>query len=537
MQFRPFRRVLVANRGEIAARVVRGCHERGVEALAVYSEADRDALHVRLADLAVEIGPAPSSESYLRQDVLLEVARAHGCDAVHPGYGFLSENAGFAEKVVAAGLVWIGPPPSAISAMGSKTAARQRMQAAGVPLVPGTVEPVSDPDEAMAIARDIGLPVMLKAAAGGGGKGMRRVDHERDLAAALTAARSEARKAFGDDSVYVEKLVVDPRHVEVQVLADRHGTTVHLFERDCSIQRRHQKVIEETPCPVLPEATRRKLTEAAVAATKAVGYVGAGTCEFLYDPKADAFYFLEMNTRLQVEHPITEMVTGVDLVAAQLRVAAGEALWFAQGDLQQTGHAIECRIYAEDAAENFRPAPGPLHGYREPAGGWVRTDAGVVEGMVVPVHYDPMIAKLVVWGRDRAEAIDRCRRALRDYHLVGVPTSIPFFLEVLDDPDFVAGTYHTGFITPEWLQEHLGAPDVDDDLLALAAIARYQADSARAPAGAVASGSDWKRLHRWRSRKGSGGDLRDRARRARGERVGASGRRGWRVSVDSGRGG
>jgi acetyl-CoA carboxylase, biotin carboxylase subunit len=502
MHFRPFRRVLVANRGEIAARVIRGCHERGVEALAVYSEADADALHVRLADLAVEIGPAASSASYLRQDKLLEVARAHGCDAVHPGYGFLSENAGFAERVVEAGLVWIGPPPAAIAAMGSKTAARKRMQAAGVPLVPGTVEPVSDPDEAAEIAKAIGLPVMLKAAAGGGGKGMRRVDRERDLAAALTGARSEARKAFGDDSVYVEKLVVDPRHVEVQVLADSEGTTVHLFERDCSIQRRHQKVIEETPCPVLPEATRLAMTEAAVAAARAVGYVGAGTCEFLYDAATDAFYFLEMNTRLQVEHPITEAVTGVDLVAAQLRIAAGEPLWFTQGDLCQLGHAIECRIYAEDAAENFRPAPGPLRGYREPSGGWVRVDAGVVEGMEVPVHYDPMIAKLVVWGRDRSEAIDRCRRALQDYHLVGVPTSIPFFLAVLDDPGFVAGTYDTGFITPEWLEERLGVPPVGDDLLVIAAIARYQADARRAPAQAGGAGSAWKRLHRWRSRKG-----------------------------------
>ena len=498
-------RVLVANRGEIAARIVRGCHDRGLWALAVHSKADRDALHVRLADEAVEIGEAPSSESYLRSAVLIDVAKRFGCDAVHPGYGFLSENADFARAVAEAGLTWIGPSPEAIAAMGNKTAARKRMAKAGVPLVPGTTEPVSDPDEAKRIALDIGLPVMLKAAAGGGGKGMRRVDRAEDLADALVAARSEARKAFGDDSVYVEKLVVDPRHVEVQVLADQHGNTVHLFERDCSIQRRHQKVVEETPCPVLPEATRQAMAQAAVAAAQAVDYVGAGTIEFLYDPSQDAFYFLEMNTRLQVEHPITECVVGVDLVEAQLRVAAGEPLWFSQEDLSQTGHAIECRIYAEDAAAGFLPSPGPLRGYREPTGAWIRVDSGVVEGMAVSMHYDPMIAKLVVWGPDRETAIARCRRALAGYHLVGTPTSIPFFLAVLDDPAFRSGRYHTGFITPEWIEANLPPPSDQalDDVLIAAAIARYRADAALAPAQAAeGGGSDWKRLHRWRSRKG-----------------------------------
>jgi acetyl/propionyl-CoA carboxylase alpha subunit len=308
--------------------------------------------------------------------------------------------------------------------------------------------------------------------------------------------------------VYVEKLVERARHVEVQVLADAHGATVHLFERDCSLQRRHQKVVEETPCPVLPAKTREALTSAAVAAARAVDYVGAGTCEFLYDAAADAFYFLEMNTRLQVEHPITEMVTGIDLVQAQLRIAAGERLWFGQGDLHQRGHALECRIYAEDAEHNFRPSPGPLHGYREPTGPWVRVDSGVVEGMEVPIHYDPMIAKLVVWGTDRADAIARCRRALQDYHLVGVPTSIPFFRAVFDDPQFRSGVYDTGFITPEWLAANLGAgegaiPDGElDDVLAVAAIARYQQDAARKPAAAAGGGSDWKRAGAWRSRKG-----------------------------------
>jgi acetyl-CoA carboxylase biotin carboxylase subunit len=488
----PFRRVLVANRGEIACRVIRGCHERGIEAVAVFSDADRDALHVRLADAAYGIGPPASRESYLRVDKLLDVAARAACDAVHPGYGFLSENAGFAQAVLDAGLVWIGPPPTAISGMGSKTAARQRMAAAGVPVVPGTLEPLADLAEAAKVARDIGFPVMLKAAAGGGGKGMRRVDRAEDLENALVATQSEAAKSFGDASVYVEKLIVGPRHVEIQVLADGHGNVVHLFERDCSIQRRNQKVVEETPCPVLPAATRAAMGEVACRAAAAVGYVNAGTCEFLLGADG-AFHFLEMNTRLQVEHPITEMVTGMDLVQAQLRVAAGEKLWFTQGDLRQRGHAIECRIYAEDARENFRPAPGPLRGYREPSGPFVRVDSGVVEGMEVPVHYDPMIAKLVVWGEDRAEAIARSRRALLDYRIVGTPTSIPFFLALFEDPQFLAGRYDTGFITSEWLGEKLTPPPeaVDDAALA-AAIARFEADLAKKPPESAGSGSPWK---------------------------------------------
>ena len=503
MNIRPFQRVLVANRGEIAARVIRGCHELGLKTVAVYSDADPEALHVRLADKAVHIGPPASAQSYLRPEKLIAAAKSTGCDAVHPGYGFLSENASFAQAVIDAGLVWVGPPPSAISAMGSKTAARARMQAAGVPVVPGTVDPVRDPDEAVRIANSIGYPVMLKAAAGGGGKGMRAVERAEDLPDALASARGEALKSFSDDSVYIEKRVVKPRHVEIQVLADAHGTTLHLFERDCSIQRRHQKVIEETPCPVLPDATRAKMTAAAVAAAKAVGYVGAGTCEFLYDSAADDFYFLEMNTRLQVEHPITEMVTGVDLVAAQLRVASGEPMWLRQEDLVQRGHAIECRIYAEDAANNFRPSPGPLHGYREPTGPWVRVDSGVTEGTSVPIHYDPMIAKLVVWGPTRDEAIARCRRALQDYHLVGVPTSIPFFLAVFEDPSFRAGRYDTGFITPQWLSDKLSPPQELDDLFIAAAVARYEQDSAKKnSAQGSSSGSDWRRLGQWRSRKG-----------------------------------
>jgi acetyl-CoA carboxylase biotin carboxylase subunit len=494
VDYRPFRRVLIANRGEIAVRIARGCHEAGLEAVAVYSEADRAALHVRVADAAVEIGPAPSRESYLRVDRLLDAAARTGCDAVHPGYGFLSENAAFAQAVIDAGLVWIGPPPAAIAAMGSKTEARKAMAAAGVPVVPGTVEPLGDVAEAARIARDIGFPVLLKAAAGGGGKGMRRVDRAEDIAGALAGAQAEARKSFGDDRVYVEKLVEHPRHVEIQILADAHGNVVHLFERDCSIQRRHQKVVEETPCVALPAKTRKKMGEVACRGAAAVGYVNAGTFEFLLAADG-SFYFLEMNTRLQVEHPITEWITGVDLVRAQLAVAAGEPLPFQQSDLASRGHAIECRIYAEDPTENFRPSPGPLVGYREPGGPFVRVDSGVVEGMDVPVHYDPMIAKLAVWGRDRAEAISRCRRALAEYHIVGVRTSIPFFLALFEDERFLRGEYDTGFITPEWLAR-LGAATPPEELAVTAAIAHFEADRARRPPAASAP-SAWKRLG-WR---------------------------------------
>ena len=500
MTNRPVRRVLVANRGEIAVRVIRGCHEEGAEAVAIFSDADADALHVRSADAAVHVGPPPSADSYLRADRVLAAAKATGCDAIHPGYGFLSENAAFAEAVVEAGLVWIGPPPAAIRGMGEKTEARRRMQAAGVPVVPGTTEPVADPAEARRVALEVGLPVMLKAAAGGGGKGMRRVDHEADLDDALASARSEARKSFGDDSVYVEKLVENARHVEIQVLADAHGACVHLFERDCSIQRRHQKVIEEAPCPVLSAEVRAAMGEVAVRAAKAVGYVGAGTCEFLLDANLRDFYFLEMNTRLQVEHPITEAVTGVDLVRAQLRIAGGEPLWFEQADLAIRGHAIECRVYAEDPYANFRPSPGVLAAYEEPGGPFVRCDGGFDVGSEVPIHYDPMIAKLVVWGADRSEAISRTRRALRDYRVVGIPTSIPFFLALLDDPDFRAANVHTAWLTPERLAQIL-PPDhgSDDEHVAIAAaLARFEADASRAPATASEGGpSPWVRAFRW----------------------------------------
>ena len=496
-QQRPIRKVLVANRGEIAVRVIRGCHELGMETVAVFSDADRRSGHVRKAIEARHIGPAPSRESYLRGDRIIEVALETGADAIHPGYGFLSENADFARAVQAAGLVWIGPPPSAIDAMGSKTESRQLMQAAGVPVVPGTVEPLGSLEEAQRVAGDIGYPVMLKAAAGGGGKGMRRVDRAEDLPGAWRAARSEAVSSFSDDAVYIEKFVVRPRHVEVQVLADAHGNCVHLFERDCSIQRRNQKVVEETPCPVLSPETREAMTAVAVQAARAVDYEGAGTVEFLYGADG-SFYFLEMNTRLQVEHPITEMVTGVDLVQAQLRVAAGEPLWFRQEDLSQTGHAIECRVYAEDPGANWAPSPGLITGYREPGGPWVRVDTAVYPGATVPVHYDPMVAKLVVWGRDRQDAIRRTLRALREYRVRGIRTSIPFFRELMADPDWIAGDVHTGFLSDERMARLTTATRHDDVAVIAAAIAQLERDHARsaAPAstanGAARGAGNWK---------------------------------------------
>jgi acetyl-CoA carboxylase biotin carboxylase subunit len=377
--------------------------------------------------------------------------------------------------------------------MGSKTGARQRMVAAGVPVVPGTTEAIATEEEALKIAEKFGFPIMLKAAGGGGGKGMRRVDGAAEFSAAWRQARSEAMRSFKDDAVYIEKFVENPKHIEIQVLADRYGKTLHLFERDCSVQRRHQKVVEETPCPVLPDSIRRAMCKVAVQAAEAVGYIGAGTCEFLYSQTTQDFYFLEMNTRLQVEHPITETITGVDLVRAQLRIASGEPLWFEQEDLKQSGHAIECRIYAEDPAANFAPAPGKISGLREPSGPWVRVDSGVYAGYEVPIYYDPMIAKLICWGRDRAEAISRSHRALREYRVRGIQTSIPFFTALLKDPSFMEGTYSTGFLSPERM-EILTASIQNDRLSSIAAaLARYEADIQ--PARSVVSGphnSAWK---------------------------------------------
>jgi propionyl-CoA carboxylase alpha chain len=438
-------KVLIANRGEIAVRVIRACREQSLRPVAVYSDADATALHVRRAAEAYRLGPPAAAASYLDQDKVLAVADRSGADAIHPGYGFLSENAAFAEAVREAGFTWIGPPPEAIRQMGDKTAARALMEDAGVPMAPGTTDAIADADEAVRVASGIGFPVLVKAAAGGGGKGMRIVREEEALAGAVQRAQSEAESAFGDGRVFVEKYIEAPRHIEFQILADRHGHTTHLFERECSIQRRHQKVIEEAPSSVLSPKKRREMGEAAVAAAEAVGYENAGTVEFLVDAELD-FYFMEMNTRLQVEHPTTEMVTGIDLVAEQLRVARGEELGYAADDLSIDGHAVECRVYAEDPAQQFLPDPGELVRHAPPDGPGVRTDAGVEEGETIPVHYDPMISKLVCWGASREAAIRRTERALAEYEVTGVETTIPFCRYAMRHAAFRSGDFSTHFV-------------------------------------------------------------------------------------------
>jgi len=438
-------KVLVANRGEIAVRVIRACREQGIASVAVFSDADREALHVLMADEAYPIGPPPPAESYLAIDKLVRVAKASGADAVHPGYGFLAENAAFAEACGAAGLVFVGPPPAAIRALGDKTAARRIARTLGVPTVPGTFEPVSDPDAMRAAAREIGYPLMVKAAMGGGGKGMRVVRSEGELESALALARSEAAYAFGDGAVYLERYLAEPRHIEVQVLADARGHVIHLGERECSIQRRHQKLVEESPSPFVDGPLRERLGEAACRIAGAAGYVNAGTVEFLVDAER-RFYFLEMNTRLQVEHGVTEMVTGIDLVREQLRVAAGEALSHKQADVVLRGAAIECRINAEDPFSGWMPSPGTITGLRAATGPWVRDDSGAYEGYTVPRFYDTLLAKLMVWGVDRATAISRMARALAEYKVVGILTTIPVLAHIVAHEDFRAGKLSTGFL-------------------------------------------------------------------------------------------
>ncbi|MBA2501722.1 MAG: acetyl-CoA carboxylase biotin carboxylase subunit [Pyrinomonadaceae bacterium] len=441
-----FRKILIANRGEIAVRVIRACRDLSVSPVAVYSEPDRAALHVRLADEAFPIGGATSAESYLRIDAIIDATVRSGAEAIHPGYGFLAENAGFARAVRDAGLTFIGPPPEAMEAMGSKTNARAKAQSAGAPLVPGTIAPLSSSNEARDVAASFGYPVMLKAAAGGGGKGMRLVASEDDLASAFESAQSEAMAAFGDREIYLEKAIERPRHIEIQIFADTHGNVVHLGERECSIQRRHQKVIEECPSPINDPTLRARMGEAAVRITQAVDYVGAGTIEFLVSDLTHEFYFLEMNTRLQVEHPVTELVTGIDLVREQITVAAGLPLSFTQEDVSWTGHAIECRVYAEDPENNFLPSPGRITHLSVPAGAGIRDDGGVYEGAEVSIYYDPMISKLAAWGRTRTEAIDRLRRALDEYKVGGIKTTLPFFREIVRDEEFIEGRLDTNFI-------------------------------------------------------------------------------------------
>ena len=492
-----FKKILIANRGEIACRVIRACREMNIATVAVYSDADAEALHVRMADEAYNIGPPPSNESYLRGEKIIEVAKRAGAEAIHPGYGFLSENAGFVRQVADAGIVFIGPPPEAMESMGGKMSARKIAIDAGVPVVPGTTEPLSSFEEARATAASFGYPVMLKASAGGGGKGMRLVGDDSELRSALDAAQSEAKSSFGDDAVYVEKAVERPRHIEIQVFSDTHDNHVHLGERECSIQRRHQKVVEEAPSPINSAELRAEMGACAVKVAKAVNYVGAGTVEFLVSDIDRSFYFLEMNTRLQVEHPVTELVTGIDLVREQIRVAAGKKLSFTQDDVVLRGHAIECRVYAEDPGNNFLPSPGKITRLRLPHGPGVRDDGGVYEGAEVSIYYDPMISKLAVHGRDRPEAIDRMRRALLEYEIGGIKTTLPFFREIMDDDEFIAGKLDTGFIARFKERKATVEPDqVASDIAMIAAALVFASNDRNAAAASCTGSSKWGRMGR-----------------------------------------
>lgn len=495
------RKVLVANRGEIAVRIMRSCREMGIRTVAVYSDADRKAMHVLYADEAYHIGPSPSSESYLNMDKILEVAKTSKSQAIHPGYGFLSENAVFSEKCQQAGIKFIGPQPYAISQMGDKITARKTMMAAGVPVVPGTEAAITSEAEAVKTVKEIGLPVMIKASSGGGGKGMRLVKKEADIKSSIRAARSEAKSAFGDDAVYIEKYIQSPHHIEFQILADQHGNVIHLFERECSVQRRHQKIIEETPSPILTEEVRQEMGKAAVAAAKAVNYEGAGTIEFIVDKDLN-YYFLEMNTRLQVEHPITERVVGIDLVKEQIHIADGKPLNYKQEELQQNGHAIECRVYAEDAANNFMPAPGKVTHISIPYGVGVRVDGYIYEGFEIPIYYDPLIAKLIVWGRNREDAIERTRRALQEFKIAGVKNSLNFLENIMTAPDFVKGNYTTHFIDENI--DHLlhveRCKDDCEDMVIISAFLEYLYRIRKAsPKEMTALKNNWKDYSRIRS--------------------------------------
>jgi acetyl-CoA carboxylase biotin carboxylase subunit len=502
-----FSRILIANRGEIAVRVIRACREMGIESVAVYSDADAQALHTTLADHRLRIGPAASAASYLSVEAIVQAARATGAQAVHPGYGFLSENASLPSACEQAGITFIGPPADVITSMGSKIAARRLAQAAGVPVVPGET-PADQSDAAIAAAvKRVGFPVLLKPSEGGGGIGMKTVRDEDSLAAAIAQARGEATSAFGDGTLYVERLVAQPRHVEFQVLADHHGQVIHLFERECSIQRRHQKVIEETPSTALTPALRRRMGEAAVAVARAAGYLNAGTVEFLLEGSSDEarFYFLEMNTRLQVEHPVTEQVTGVDLVRAQIAIAAGEPLSWPQAAVSQRGHAIEVRIYAEDPARNDLPQAGPLLLYREPSMPGVRVDAGVTEGSEVSVYYDPLLAKLIAWGDTRDTAHRRALAALRSYPVLGIRTNIGLLIALLEHPRFISGSLDTGFLDAEG--DAIRARLRDEAPAVVEAIAAAARAAGRAgpslPAGAGTSGSADTKVDPWTSLRGA----------------------------------
>jgi len=470
-----FKKILIANRGEIAVRVIRACRDMGISPVAVYSEVDRGALHVRLADEAYLIGPAASAQSYLSIEKIIDAAKRSKAEAVHPGYGFLSENSAFAQACEDAGLTFIGPSPKSIALMGSKIESRKAVAQYGVPMIPGTMDPLRDEQEARRIANSIGYPVMLKASAGGGGKGLRLVQSEAEIGDALQLTRAEAKAAFADDAIYLEKFVQQPRHIEIQVLADKHGNAVYLGERECSIQRRHQKVIEECPSPIVDSDLRQRMGEAALQVVRAAEYSNAGTVEFLVD-LGRQFYFLEMNTRLQVEHPVTEMVTGIDLVKEQIRIADGALIQFQQQDVSMRGAAIECRIYAEDPENNFFPSPGTIRLLRTPAGPGIRDDSGVYEGWTVPIDYDPLISKLVAWAPSREEAIQRMLRALKEYQLEGIQTNVAFFGEILNHADFRKGNFDTGFI-PRWLEERRAPATPSSIELDLSVIAAALYDS------------------------------------------------------------
>ena len=496
-----FRKILIANRGEIAVRIIRACREMGISSVAVFSQADRASLHVQLADEAYEIGLAAARASYLSIEKLMDVAQRAQCDALHPGYGFLAENPALPRACAENGVTFIGPSAEAMERLGSKTSGRQVAKRAHVPTVPGTLDPIEKIEEARRLASEFGFPILLKAVAGGGGKGMRLVRSAAEFDSAWRDAGSEAFNAFGDSRLYIEKYLVEPRHIEIQIFGDQHGNVIALGERECSVQRRHQKVIEESPSPVMDDPLRRAMCRAAVSLAREAGYSNAGTVEFLVDQKRN-FYFLEVNTRLQVEHPVTEAVTGLDLVKMQIRAAAGEPLAFAWQELRPRGHAIECRIYAEDPANNFFPSPGRITSLRVPAGPGVRVDEGVYEGWTVPMDYDPLLAKLIVWAENRGEAIARMHRALDEYFVGGIKTNISFFLEILRDHQFIRAEFHTRWLD-EWITRKPApaSPDSIAEEAALAAALAFYADHKRAPAQTYAADSSFSRSRAERRRE------------------------------------
>ncbi len=489
----PISKLLIANRGEIALRIMRSAKEMGVKTVAVYSEADRNALHVRYADEAVCIGPAPSNQSYLVGEKIIDACKLTGAEAIHPGYGFLSENANFAQMVADAGLILVGPSPQAMETMGNKLAAKAAALKYNIPMVPGTEEAVQDVDEAKQRAIEVGFPILIKAAAGGGGKGMRIVERAEDFEEQMQLAVSEATSAFGDGAVFIERYVTSPRHIEIQVLGDSHGNIVHLFERECSVQRRHQKVVEEAPSSVLTEEIRQKMGQCAVDVARSVNYTGAGTVEFILDENLD-FFFLEMNTRLQVEHPITELITGIDLVKEQIKIASGEKLSFSQVDLKISGHAIELRVYAEDPANNFLPDIGTLQTYKTPQGNGVRVDDGFEQGMEIPIYYDPMIAKLVTYGKDRGEAMERMIRAIEEYDITGIETTLGFGKFVMQHEAFRTGNFDTHFVGKYFKAESLKKQDETEALIAAVIAAKLFAEKeVKLGSTGVKNSSDWRK--------------------------------------------